>query len=713
MTANCETRAFAPDDPMEATPGNKNKNAPAPRNAEPNRDALRFIVSEACQSSGACAAYLSAADNRAPINVGVTPQKSHTDCVSSLTRIVHHTKQPHHISAPLAGSRTQESHLLPPHCSAASAFPLIGITGKALGVLVLLFENTQWQRLPFSRKTQTNGFVQTLQALLAPQIANTRTKAFLNIAADWTWERNADGQTVTYHCSKRPPSTSEDLLTHALHNPAYSARFKTLIDSRVPFRDERQSVDVGTGKKTVSLSGEPVFTANGDYLGCRGIARDVSEEEAYTKRIRFQAKRDPLTGLANRTTFKKQLKRTFDNWMEHGDRGTLFHLDLDKFKLLNDTYGHAFGDQILKVVARRLKTIPSEEATIARLGGDEFAIIDPALFRRVAIKDCAQALIRTLNEPLEINGTCIRLGCSIGISVLPEDGATGEQLLGNADLALYSAKKAGRNRFHFFTPQMRSKVEAKEAARQAIGEAHRANEIGLKFLEIRDMDGDTLLGAEAILTCARGEVGAQHMRALRSTLAQTDEAVEIGTNFIRRACTQMADWNQRLDTQKFVSVALNPAQAEDPNLSQTISRIVAETGLGYSNLQLNILPESLRRDSVSLKRHLLHLSELGVALGLVDYGSLMVSPFHYVSAGIKKLNLDLSQIDRLDHHSTLQSLGRALVNFAHQLGCEVCVSGYQGHLDDTQVKTLGGRTYLRDQVDDAVSANALETILFG
>lgn len=713
MTANCETRAFAPDDPMVATPGNKNKNTPAPRNAENTNDALRFIVSQACQSAGACAAYLSGLDSCASTNVRVNPQKSHIDCVSSLTRIVQSTEQPHHIAAPLAGSSTQERHLLPPHCSAASALPLIGITGEALGVLVLLFENTQWQRLPFSRKTQTKGFVQTLQALLASQISNARTKAFLDIATDWIWEQNVDGQTVIRECSHPSSSDSEDLLTHTLHNPAYSARIKTLVDSRVPFRDERQSIDVGSGRKTVSLSGEPVYSANGTYLGFRGIARDVSEEEAYIRRIRFQAKRDPLTGLANRTAFKKQLKRTFDDWMEYGDRATLFHLDLDKFKMLNDTYGHAFGDQILQVVAHRLERIPSEEATIARLGGDEFAILDPALFRRVAIKDCAQTLIKTLNEPLEINGTCIRLGCSIGISVLPEDGATGEQLLGNADLALYSAKKAGRNRFHFFTPKMRGTVEAKEAARRAIGEAHRANEIGLKFLEIRDMDQDTLLGTEAILTCARGEIGAQHMRALRSTLAQTDEAVEIGTDFIRGACAQMADWNRKLDTQKYVSVALNPAQAEDPNLSQTISRIVAETGLGYSNLQLNILPESLRRDSVSLKRQLLHLSELGVSLGLVDYGSLMVSPFHYVSAGIKKLNLDLSQIDRLDHHSTIHSLGKALVNFAHQLGCEVCLSGYQTHLNEAQVKTLGGRTYLRGHVDDAVSAKALETILFG
>lgn len=605
----------------------------------------------------------------------------------------------------------EAANLIPTEVSALSSFPLQGSNGRKSGILLLGFNALHWHQIDEIQRHAAVDLLTVLAELLSQQVKLQCLEQHLALAADWIWE--SDAATGTFRetatrftdtaghprCSARP----FDLI---LSDPKHKLRHESLMEGRSSFKNVRYTLDNSDTPLSFSVDGEPVFDGNGNHTGFRGVVRDVTAEEAQNLEIGYLATHDPLTGLANRAAFTSCLTDAFEAWLENGDRATLFHLDLDNFKPLNDTYGHAFGDQILIAIARRLDTVPSMEATIARLGGDEFAIFDPALFTRPAIEECARKIVDVLAEPLVIAGTQVRLGGSVGISILPEDGANAELLLGNADLALYEAKRAGRNRFQFYDSTMRQKVEARERTRNAIGQGHRRGELGTAYLGIRELGTDAILGAEAILTWQNAEGIPSKMRTLRGALAQTDEAMEIGNHFVRSACEQMSRWNRTLGRDMVVSVALNPVQAKDPDLARNLLTIVEETELGYANLQVNILPESLRGDSGSLTRNLLQLSEQDVILGLVDYGSLMVSPFHYVSSGITHLNLDLSQIDPLKHRSSVSSLGAALVGFATQLGCEVCISGYQSYMSTAELLEIGGKSYSNRSMDFALTPDA-------
>ncbi len=684
--------------------------------------ALQALVSILCSETGAERVHLTLLQNETPYMVVLAGGNERCDLnAAPLFERVAKRREPVFIDS---GSPEHASLSLfsVPEVASIASFPISDRRKALAGVLTIFSAAQSWSALSEAQKGRAQELQFITERLIEARLNADRLSDYLEIATDWVWEQDQDLR-LTYSsigdlgrtqlsADNAPDGPRWDTITGRVTDPGRLAAHKETLKDPRPFRDFRYSIDTGDETVCVSIHGWPIYAPDGRFLGYRGIGRDVTEEERAKKQIAYYASHDPLTGLVNRAAFTAQLERTFCDWTEHGDPAALLLLDLDNFKTLNDTYGHSFGDAILKEVAHRLGSIVSHEATIARLGGDEFAILDPALIRRSAVTECAGAMISALNTPATIDGKQVRFGCSIGVALLPQHGADGNQLLGNADLALYAAKRAGRNRFRFFEHTMRYELEDADEQRRAMRFALPRNEISVAFRSIRSLSDDRITGAEAVLVWTPAHATPIRMRALGSPLAQADEALEIGTHFLRRAAGQLADWNRRAGVSRTLSLTLNPAQCEDPNLVANVIRIEAETGLGLDNLQLNLFAESVLRHSGELKSNLAALLAKGVTIGITEYGHQLVSPFKLLPLGISRVNLDLDALRRVDDSADAWATAKALTRFARDMGFSVCTSGYDRHADHEQLLNCGGDTYISRPIHHALDADAFTERLF-
>jgi len=602
-----------------------------------------------------------------------------------------------------------------PEVTSIASFPIFDRRNALAAVLTVFSSSPSWNELGTEQKARAEQLQFITERLIEARLNADRLSDYLEIATDWVWEQDKDLR-FTYSSMVSPvhyetPSagstglTRWDSLTGKVTDPdLLDAHLQSLKDRR-PFRDFRYSVQTDSDIVTLSIHGWPIYAPDGRFLGYRGIGRDVTEEEKAKKQVAYLANHDALTGLLNRAAFMSRLEQVYSDWMEHGDQSALMLLDLDNFKTLNDTHGHAFGDAVLMEVAARLRSVLSSEAIIARLGGDEFAILDPALIRRLAITECAETIVSAINTPANLGGKQIRIGCSVGIALLPQHGADGDQLLGNADLALYAAKNAGRNRARFFEHPMRYKLEEDERKRRAMRYALPGQQIAVAFRSVRALHDDAVVGAEAILVWTPPNKTPIQMRCLAAPLAQADEALEIGTYFLRAAAAHVAGWNRELGMDAMLKVTLNSAQSEDPNLLQTITEISAATGLEFGNLQLNLSAESVRRHSGELKANLASLTARGVRIGMIEYGSHLVSPFKLQPLGISRVDLDLEGLHRFVPSAQIWQTAKALTHFAVDMGLKVCTSGYDRHADHDQLRECGGHTYISRPLHHALGVD--------
>jgi len=591
-----------------------------------------------------------------------------------------------------------------PEVTTIASFPILDRRNALAAVLTIFCGNPSWTELGTEQKTRAEQLQFITERLIEARLNADRLADYLEIATDWVWEQDKDLR-FTYSSMVSPSlyetssdrtsgQTRWDSLAGEVTDPGLLEAHLQSLNDRRPFRDFRYSVKTDTDIVTLSIHGWPIYAPDGRFLGYRGIGRDVTEEEKAKKQVAYLASHDPLTGLLNRAAFMSRLDQVFADWMEHGDQSALMLMDLDNFKTLNDTHGHAFGDAVLTEVAKRLRTVLSSEAVVARLGGDEFAILDPALIRRSAISECAETVISAINTPATLDGKQIRIGCSVGVALLPQHGADGDQLLGNADLALYAAKRAGRNRARFFEHPMRYRLEEDERQRRAMRHALPKQQISVAFRSVRSLHDDAVVGAEAVLVWAPAGATPTRMRCMAAPLAQADEALGIGTFILNEAAAHVAEWNRSLGTSVMLKLTLNAAQSEDPNLVQTITDADAATGLGLENLQLNLPAESVFRHSAELKTNLAALSGRGVRIGMIEYGSHLVSPFKLQPLGISRVDLDLAGLHKFVPAGQIWPTAKALTRFAVDMGLTVCTSGYDRHADHDQLQDCGGQTYI-------------------
>jgi diguanylate cyclase (GGDEF)-like protein/PAS domain S-box-containing protein len=415
-----------------------------------------------------------------------------------------------------------------------------------------------------------------------------------------------------------------------------------------------------------------LFDDAGNVTEIISVTRDVSERRRAEEQIEYQAYHDGLTGLPNRLLFRDRLTVALAHAKRQQTPLVLMFLDLDRFKIVNDTLGHSFGDELLRVVADRLGSVLREGDTIARMGGDEFTVLltdlrDPRDAARIAEK-----LLTTVAEPLRIEGHELFVTTSIGIAVFPNDGDTAELLLKNADSAMYQAKEAGRNSYRLCTPAMNSRAAERLSLENALRRAIEREELVLHYQPLVDLDTLEVAGMEALLRWNRPGHGIVPPATFIGIAEETRMIVPIGEWVLREACRHARSWPGRR-----IAVNLSPRQFQQSDLRDVVARALEESGLDPRLLELEITESTAMRNTDRTIATLAELRELGVRIALDDFGTGHSSLSYLRRFPIDRVKIDREFVAEIETSRSDRAIVSGVVAMAHGLDLVVTAEGVE------------------------------------
>ena len=333
-----------------------------------------------------------------------------------------------------------------------------------------------------------------------------------------------------------------------------------------------------------SISGKPQFNGEGEFLGYRGGAKDITAARERERDASRLVKYDSLTGLANRHRMEKRLTATLTAYKAAKRSCALLMLDLDRFKQVNDTLGHPAGDELLKQVAQRLKTLVGEQCEIGRLGGDEFQIIMPDLDDRGRLGDLAQRIIQMVSQPYSIDGSRAIIGTSIGIAIAPYDGLEADELVSSADLALYAAKGGGRGQYRFYSSDLKDGARMRKQIEEDLRDALQDEQLELHYQPLIRADNHDVACFEALMRWKHPVRGWISPGEFIPIAEETSIIADIGEWALMRACCDASQWPGNLR----VAVNVSAVQFANEEFPSIVERALVTSGLQPSRLELEI-----------------------------------------------------------------------------------------------------------------------------
>jgi len=453
------------------------------------------------------------------------------------------------------------------------------------------------------------------------------------------------------------------------------------LSTRLPFTDI--NVRANTAAEIWwSLSGTPSFDEYGRFLGFRGIGTDLTQQRRSEEEINRLAKYDSLTGLPNRML----MRRTLDETLQSTSGCALFLIDLDRFKNVNDTLGHPIGDALLKQVAQRLISVLGNKGQVGRLGGDEFEAVLPGEDDDGTLGALAARLIQQVSMPFMIEGHNISIGASVGIAIAPPVGSCADALIRNADLALYSAKAAGRGTYCFFAPEMHSEAQDRQILETDLRKAIARGELQLQYQPVVNAQTEELSGFEALVRWHHPTRGVISPSLFVPLAEEAGLILAIGEWVLRTACAEAAKWPEHIR----VAVNLSPIQFVEPSLPATIVSALASSGLAPRQLELEITEGVFLVESESTDDMFAKLKSLGVRLALDDFGTGYSSLGYLKKAPFDKIKIDQSFVrGAAKKGSRNAAIIRAIVTLAESLDMDTTAEGAETHDELTMIRELG------------------------
>jgi diguanylate cyclase (GGDEF)-like protein len=448
-----------------------------------------------------------------------------------------------------------------------------------------------------------------------------------------------------------------------------------LVKGRKPYISERERQD-GT---VLEIRGVPL--GDGGFVA---TFMDITERRRSEAKIVHMALHDALTELPNRVLLNERLEQALAR-VKRGEVLAVHLLDLDHFKNVNDTLGHPAGDKLLNLVSDRLRALVRETDTIARMGGDEFAVLQVALAQPADATVLALRIIEAVSEPYYIDGHQVVIGTSVGIAVGPTDGLTPDELLRNADLALYRAKGDGRGTYHFFEAAMDAQMQERRVLENDLRKALPAGEFELHYQPVVDLESDRISGFEALLRWRHPEKGLIAPGAFIPVAEEIGFIVPLGEWVIRQACRTAAGWPGQVR----VSVNLSPLQFRSANLTDTIVDALAASGLPADRLELEITETVLLSDSEATLSTLYQLRALGVRIAMDDFGTGYSSLSYLQSFPFDKIKIDRSFVKDIADGVGSLNIVRAVTAMAAGLGMATTAEGVETSEQLELVRTEG------------------------
>ncbi|WP_036165783.1 EAL domain-containing protein [Massilia sp. 9096] len=427
--------------------------------------------------------------------------------------------------------------------------------------------------------------------------------------------------------------------------------------------------------------------------GAVATVRDITERKVAEERIRHMAHHDELTGLPNRSLIRDRLEQAVHNAQRNGGNLALAFVDLDGFKLVNDGLGHSAGDELLKVVGKRMQDCLRRTDTLGRLGGDEFVILLPDVIDNpLAVTPVLEKIRQAVTEPVLIGDQAVQVSCSMGVVTYPRDGADPKTLMMNADAAMYRAKELGSNNFQFYTREMNASVEEKlmllEGLRKALDATMAADEghagieapagrFHLLYQPKVDLHTGQIFGVEALIRWRHPEHGLVAPPRFIGLAEESGMIVALGEWVVRSACRQAQAWRAAGLDALTVSVNVSARQFEERRLVERVAAALADSGLPPSSLELEVTESLLMRDLNQAVERMGELKAMGVSLSIDDFGTGYSSLSALKSFPISTLKIDKSFVRDLASSSDDQAIALAVISLGHRLHLRVIAEGVE------------------------------------
>src|SRR5581483_11279643 len=403
---------------------------------------------------------------------------------------------------------------------------------------------------------------------------------------------------------------------------------------------------------------------------------DISERKLAEERIQFLAYYDALTGLPNRALLHDRLAKALASARRHEEKLALLFLDIDRFKVINDSLGHSIGDLLLKEVAERLKRSAREQDTVARLGGDEFIVVLGAIKNVGDVAVTAERIVGALAAPITIQRHSLTVTCSLGITIFPDHGSDAETLVKNADAAMYSAKDHGRNNFQFFTEHMNLAVMERLTLENSLRLALTNNELRLLYQPQVEIATGRITGVEALLRWQHSDLGLVLPAKFISIAENSGLIIPIGEWVLKTACAQARTW-QAEGLPLSVAVNVSALQFRQDSFLESIRSVLNEIGLAPPYLQLEVTESVLLSNADVMLAVFRELKHMGVKLSIDDFGIGYSSLSYLRHFPVHKLKIDRSFVQDLALNADDKAITSAIISMAKSLDLKVIAEGVE------------------------------------
>lgn len=466
-------------------------------------------------------------------------------------------------------------------------------------------------------------------------------------------------------------------------------------------------------ERQVIFSKDAFLNEHGAVAGIVGVCSDISAIKESQQRLEYQAQHDPLTGLPNRLMLGVLAERALDRARRANTTVALLLLDLDRFKDVNDSHGHAAGDELLEQVAARLVSRLRSVDTISRLGGDEFTVLLESVRHPADAARVASELVASLSEPYALSSNREALvGVSIGIAVFPEHGETLEELLQHADTALYRAKAQGRGRFVFFTDELTRAVQARVDLEGRLRRAIAGNELRLYFQPQAEMGSGRIVGAEALIRWERPGIGLVAPNDFIPVAEETGLIDAIGRWVLWETCRQGKAWRDSGLPPITLAVNLSPRELCHGDLSATLIDTLAETGYSADGLELELTETAVMEWGDELAEQLRRVRALGIRIALDDFGTGYSSLGRLKHLPLDMLKIDKSFVDDIPESRNDMEIAATIIGMSKTLSLDVLAEGVETEEQFAFLKARGCHKYQGYYLSPPLPPEAFVQLLF-
>ncbi|MEL6877949.1 MAG: EAL domain-containing protein [Pseudomonadota bacterium] len=536
----------------------------------------------------------------------------------------------------------------------------------------------------------------------------------------WFWASDASGN-LTYLSgafAERIEAPIEDLVGKSLsgvftprEGDGRTKSLSLMLGARKAFNGFVVEAAEGSSNAVLRLAGQPIEDDKGNFIGFRGTGTDITEEYFREEETARLAKYDSLTGLANRHRMAQIIDSTLTAFQAAKRNCAIMMLDLDRFKHVNDTLGHAAGDELLRQVSDRLQRSIDRDCEIGRLGGDEFQVMVPDVDDRGILGDVAMKIIDMLKQPYSLEeGRCV-IGASVGIAVAPHDGVTRDEVVRSADLALYAAKNSGRGQYRFYSGELENEAIFRRRLEEDLGEAVRDEQLFLKYQPMVSAKTQGVEALEAHICWNHSQRGEIDEEEFASIMDGASHVADVGTWAIRQACQDAANWPESVRVAVNVPVQLFAVE----DFVERVADALKAADMAAARLELEISEAVFFGDTNAVDRTLGLLFKLGVRLTLDEFGSGYSSLAYLRRAPFDTIKIDEKLIEEAEVNEDSRELGlvKAIVALAGALDMETVGNGIETM---ALMKVLNGCgvSYLQGPIfSDPITLDAVHEELVG